>query len=584
MVSPLLQGTIASSSTPWPDNTISNSPHPYQIPTPKLIDVDDPDYSKGAGNEDKNQSSARKDHFVYDDSADKAAMKDMDDNNQYVAITRTSILSPAQREELALKERSINIGGGERPSEFSDTYVTMQSCSVRLQKLMNESASTDDLESNDTADTSSGAVGGSVQHHPPDASSGAVAGSVRYNPYINYPIINSTDTVSSGVDKPSTSYEPPYVNHPRNSTEASGTAFSNSQALSSITELSQNTTPPSPRSNTISAGHVTNMSSSPKVLCSSALNDPYYVNKRRSATMASSSSNASHYDIPRKQSLLDSDITAIHSNLPDPIAPVSTPSPTKKSRRFSASQLTTTSASHQQQNGSSLSDVIPPKASNTAGRTSENASGIYSISGSDHTDVTFSSVESMSSSYRPIPKPRILREYGTEFTGTGALSQAVSDRAVLNELSKRLIPPRKTSTNEDEGDYERLREDTKLNPVEYTKVQKSGNSEGGRNEQVNTYLHDKDSPRDKERKLQEILADSDFDGCEIEICKFALEQQHYNVSKAKEEIRVQLLLGMLLPNIREADCRRALSHCQQKMDRAAAWLIQQSMEIEDKSL
>ena len=85
--------------------------------------------------------------------------------------------------------------------------------------------------------------------------------------------------------------------------------------------------------------------------------------------------------------------------------------------------------------------------------------------------------------------------------------------------------------------------------------------------------------RDKDDILDEILQDTEFSGCEVEICKFALEQQDYNLDKAKEEMRVQILLSMLLPHIREEDCRRALVHCQQKTNRAAAWLIQRSEEL-----
>lgn len=89
--------------------------------------------------------------------------------------------------------------------------------------------------------------------------------------------------------------------------------------------------------------------------------------------------------------------------------------------------------------------------------------------------------------------------------------------------------------------------------------------------------------KDKERLLEEILEDEEFAGCEVEICKFALEQQGYDMERAREEIRVQILLGMLLPNIREEDCRRALVHCQHKTDRAATWLLQRSEEIQSRT-
>jgi hypothetical protein len=87
---------------------------------------------------------------------------------------------------------------------------------------------------------------------------------------------------------------------------------------------------------------------------------------------------------------------------------------------------------------------------------------------------------------------------------------------------------------------------------------------------------------DKEAILEDLLQDEEFTECELEICRFALEQQNYDVEGAKEEIRVQILLSMLLPNIREEDCRRALVHCQQKTNRAAAWLIQRSEELQKR--
>lgn len=90
--------------------------------------------------------------------------------------------------------------------------------------------------------------------------------------------------------------------------------------------------------------------------------------------------------------------------------------------------------------------------------------------------------------------------------------------------------------------------------------------------------------QDKDDILEEFLNDEEFIGCEIEICKFSLEQHDFDIRKAKEEVRVQILLGMLLPNIREEDCRKALVHCQQKTNRAAAWLLQKSEDISRRTL
>ena len=41
-------------------------------------------------------------------------------------------------------------------------------------------------------------------------------------------------------------------------------------------------------------------------------------------------------------------------------------------------------------------------------------------------------------------------------------------------------------------------------------------------------------------------------------------------------------MEMQMSHITTEDCRGALSHCQQKMDRAAAWLLEQSDDIERK--
>lgn len=77
-----------------------------------------------------------------------------------------------------------------------------------------------------------------------------------------------------------------------------------------------------------------------------------------------------------------------------------------------------------------------------------------------------------------------------------------------------------------------------------------------------------------------ILSDPEFQSCTPEVCKQALKKHKYEVDAAKEEIRVHMLMEMQMPHITTEDCRRALSHCQQKTDRAAAWLLEQSDDIE----
>ena len=77
-----------------------------------------------------------------------------------------------------------------------------------------------------------------------------------------------------------------------------------------------------------------------------------------------------------------------------------------------------------------------------------------------------------------------------------------------------------------------------------------------------------------------ILSDPEFQSCTPEICMQALKKHKYEVEVAKEEIRVHMLMEMQVAHITAEDCRRALSHCQQKTDRAAAWLLEQSDDME----
>lgn len=66
---------------------------------------------------------------------------------------------------------------------------------------------------------------------------------------------------------------------------------------------------------------------------------------------------------------------------------------------------------------------------------------------------------------------------------------------------------------------------------------------------------------------------------EPEMCRRALEIHRSDIDKAREEIQVQILLGMRIPHTKSEDCRRALKHCQGKIDRAASWLVEQNLEL-----
>ena len=72
---------------------------------------------------------------------------------------------------------------------------------------------------------------------------------------------------------------------------------------------------------------------------------------------------------------------------------------------------------------------------------------------------------------------------------------------------------------------------------------------------------------------------AEFPDASQDMCRRALEKHKYDPKKAKEEVMIQLLMGMQIPCVDYNDCKRALSHCQWKMDRAAAWLLDQSDTI-----
>ena len=81
-----------------------------------------------------------------------------------------------------------------------------------------------------------------------------------------------------------------------------------------------------------------------------------------------------------------------------------------------------------------------------------------------------------------------------------------------------------------------------------------------------------------------ILSDPEFQGCSPDVCLKLLKRHGFEMSSAKEDIRVHMLMEMGIEHIETEDCRRALSHCQQKMDRAAEWLLEQSADIERSDL
>lgn len=75
---------------------------------------------------------------------------------------------------------------------------------------------------------------------------------------------------------------------------------------------------------------------------------------------------------------------------------------------------------------------------------------------------------------------------------------------------------------------------------------------------------------------------AEFPDAEPELCQRALESHGYDIPKAREEIQVQILLGMNVPNTNAEDCRRALKHCQNKIDRAACWLVERGIDLDER--
>ena len=61
-----------------------------------------------------------------------------------------------------------------------------------------------------------------------------------------------------------------------------------------------------------------------------------------------------------------------------------------------------------------------------------------------------------------------------------------------------------------------------------------------------------------------------------EHCMEYLTKNQGNVELTLQDLRVQILMDMNLPNTNMDSCRKALSHCQWKLDRAAEWLIEQN--------
>ena len=61
-----------------------------------------------------------------------------------------------------------------------------------------------------------------------------------------------------------------------------------------------------------------------------------------------------------------------------------------------------------------------------------------------------------------------------------------------------------------------------------------------------------------------------------ELCVQYLTKNKGNIELTLQDLKVHILMDMGLENANMESCRKALSHCQWKLDRAAEWLIEQS--------
>ena len=64
---------------------------------------------------------------------------------------------------------------------------------------------------------------------------------------------------------------------------------------------------------------------------------------------------------------------------------------------------------------------------------------------------------------------------------------------------------------------------------------------------------------------------------------FRIVARYKDMNRAREEIQVQILMGMNIPHTKAEDCRRVLKHCQGKIDRAASWLVEKNLNLAERS-
>lgn len=549
------------------------------------------------------------------------------DNNQYITIQRAEVLSPTitnqllqqqqqqqQQEETVgrYKEHEDEAGNGDS-LQSEGPYVSMAGFSVKAHAGLATNAAT--TFSVTTATSSTATAMATTESEPvmSDQRNGSISSS-------RHSYVNHTAEKNRRVSDSDVIFERPYVNQSRSKMTEFLSSIMNDPMLSNDQQLEEEGETESAAGGTPSLyinqgrykssllqsyGETSGASTITTALSSSPNGHAQVDSPPLSLSASHAPKIPSHYDRPRSHrqqlppppsssspsssSLLDS--PNMSAKLPEPLVPVSTPSnsPEKSSRRFSSGPVITTS--------SAITALPYSSSSDTARKDDTRALLSSSLTApiEDRDDSVFGEGKAgaphVPSSERffglnrkeaPKPKPR------TRHASEKGVSEYKSTSESLSSFPAKPLPPRNTGTaSMRPGQYIPLRVDTIITDQnDYTRLDpKTRLGPGGKIVIPDEQQQIKKMPVSKsfkEKALEEILADDEFAGCEVEICRFALEQLNYSVEKAKVEIRVQILLGMLLPHISEEDCRRALAHCQNKTERAGNWLIQLSSDISSK--
>ena len=77
-------------------------------------------------------------------------------------------------------------------------------------------------------------------------------------------------------------------------------------------------------------------------------------------------------------------------------------------------------------------------------------------------------------------------------------------------------------------------------------------------------------------QLQDVLQ-SEFPDAAPRVVSALLQQEGFDVTKARVAMQVEMLMDMGIPHTTRQDCSIALKHCQWKVDRAAEWLLEKNL-------